>query len=1457
MILVSFSFIINDFSITEYAMNPTGNVVSGQNSIGYASPDADGKAALSNFGYTGSFAFDYDQRSIGVDLGSIKSVNSATLTGTFLNSGTMPMISQIQLYYSNDNVQWNLLSYSSSTNVLVITFTFSSVQARYIKIHSTSTSINVNYGNTNLQNMIAVSTTSLNTCTDTDATQTNNGIYAAGYIILTSPGGNVRSDDSCNSAGKLIEQICTTENGQAIGTFTEVICPVGYVCSSGRCTQQTQNKPPAPTLTLSDASNIDPAVHAFWRLPSQPAEVIGVGQLQIYANAGRISTPSADGTFSNCNSPLGLQWSDYDRTQFGCTVPIGYSSITEFTERLPTQYRGQTVTYFLRINYIKDNGLINSEWSTPQYFSVPQVACIPITWSPDTFTTCPSNTLTQTSNCNTQRTVSGTKTCFSGQTCNVNYNQCFSISSTQTPVISYSSGVLNWFIPSGSKTVNYWQILRNATPLTGYVSNCPTGLYYTSTEQSDWMNCYTNPNSSIVSMNIAPKTQILTYTVRAVWDGGGNSELSDSVSAPSIGTTTPSVVITAPNHSSVAIADLQPLGSVYMFRGITYTSSNLQSGEYIIKFTLNSVESSLSNSLTSAEPSATGAFSISNPTAGALTIVGKLYKNGQLVATSNTVTMTLISGQLQNEIGLCRNAIDDDKDGMCDYDGLNCPNNPEGDSDCPVSVTKISVNNANPVINTEFTVTCESNIANIRSIGAKIGTTNCRWIPNSWNGNTVQFACNAGAVGTKTVECFIDQTLSTQSGANKQATINVQASSGGDSFSCPEKPREFGCAGGSDPTCGAGVDLQITDLLVTQDSITGSQSSLQNRIVDGLNIQIDSKLTLLAKVPGSMFMGVNDHQSDIVLSRADLVLMKDGKEIQRKTITSQDIMTKPTPNGNGYTCTELQPQDKYIKIGEFIPEQLGQITISVEAIASGVTDTNYDNNKKSLNINVIEKKRSCSYGGGYYDSDTADQFLKSEYLCYDGIFYYWKDASSNYYNPFPGSSVASRCQQIGSWYANPVTYKWTRGDVLKDLICNPTSISFSSPVKDSKILISSLIPHPQNANNKIINTRLNRINLPSNVAKIILNATKNNILLGQKTTLGMYELDYPIYLTNPQSGVLTLTATAVDSSGNLVQGISPATINIILTTETLQLKCGNNICDNGETIETCKEDCGTDNCYYPGDSSIFGGRHDKLSYYISQDLCYNGRFFTWLRGAYNIDNVNAKYCQQVGSWYANPTIAGTDWINGLASSNSECSKPEPIAITPFIPPVNPPANEFYAKRPVESNGRIEFIANKDLQITWSVSKGTITQNGIFTAPIVTATEEIILTVTALNPTRSKTGVITIYPPCALPQERDTRDFVCKTKICPIGATPVQYSGSKIIMCEKSDICPQYDTQNMDGFNEWNSKCGPNTGYYTYYVRQYYCPRGTQPINDIGCKLSSGQICKTDCLVKVLVSPIFP
>lgn len=140
---------------------------------------------------------------------------------------------------------------------------------------------------------------------------------------------------------------------------------------------------------------------------------------------------------------------------------------------------------------------------------------------------------------------------------------------------------------------------------------------------------------------------------------------------------------------------------------------------------------------------------------------------------SNAGSYTWGSGYETDEATACSDTYDNDCDTEYDYDGSG-DGVIKGDSDCAVEVTGILVSDTTPVEDTVISVNCTSSVAGVASVKAMVESTDCTL--NTWNSNIAAFDCDVGSPGVKDVTCYVDTSISYQSGSNQVQSIDVQAS---------------------------------------------------------------------------------------------------------------------------------------------------------------------------------------------------------------------------------------------------------------------------------------------------------------------------------------------------------------------------------------------------------------------------------------------------------------------------------------------------------------------------------------------------------------------------------------------------------------------------------------------------------------------------------------------------------
>ncbi|MBO9609609.1 MAG: exo-alpha-sialidase [Paenibacillaceae bacterium] len=128
--------------------------------VGYLDNDTSPlTGAVGNWGYTGAVALDYQQRSIGVDLGSTQRVHAIRLQDSDVTA--RPVQERYAVYASNDNVTYTpvngaLLNSSTVGGKRIHFLEFSGVTARYVKVTTTYTDTGWSLQLSNLQTMVQV-----------------------------------------------------------------------------------------------------------------------------------------------------------------------------------------------------------------------------------------------------------------------------------------------------------------------------------------------------------------------------------------------------------------------------------------------------------------------------------------------------------------------------------------------------------------------------------------------------------------------------------------------------------------------------------------------------------------------------------------------------------------------------------------------------------------------------------------------------------------------------------------------------------------------------------------------------------------------------------------------------------------------------------------------------------------------------------------------------------------------------------------------------------------------------------------------------------------------------------------------------------------------------------------------------------------------------------------------------
>ncbi len=120
----------------------------------------------------------------------------------------------------------------------------------------------------------------------------------------------------------------------------------------------------------------------------------------------------------------------------------------------------------------------------------------------------------------------------------------------------------------------------------------------------------------------------------------------------------------------------------------------------------------------------------------------------------------------------CTDNHNNDCDSECDYEG--CAGSSHGDSDCPIGLTNINVDNLSPDEGTSVSVDCTADVSDVYSIEAMVeGIGECS-LENT-NGLVSTFTCNVGGAGVKDITCYVNPTVSYQTGANQTQQIDVQS----------------------------------------------------------------------------------------------------------------------------------------------------------------------------------------------------------------------------------------------------------------------------------------------------------------------------------------------------------------------------------------------------------------------------------------------------------------------------------------------------------------------------------------------------------------------------------------------------------------------------------------------------------------------------------------------------------
>ena len=154
LVLVLLIFLI---IVSSIQMNPNiSEAKQYTGTVGYLDNDVNpSTGAIQNWGYSQAVALDYQYRSIGIDLGNVKTLNLVRLIEDTGPSRIKK--SDLSLYTSPDNVHYTKVDdwdFYKKDNV--ITLYNLSLTDRYVKIHGHFEDGNFSFSNTNLQNMVEV-----------------------------------------------------------------------------------------------------------------------------------------------------------------------------------------------------------------------------------------------------------------------------------------------------------------------------------------------------------------------------------------------------------------------------------------------------------------------------------------------------------------------------------------------------------------------------------------------------------------------------------------------------------------------------------------------------------------------------------------------------------------------------------------------------------------------------------------------------------------------------------------------------------------------------------------------------------------------------------------------------------------------------------------------------------------------------------------------------------------------------------------------------------------------------------------------------------------------------------------------------------------------------------------------------------------------------------------------------
>ncbi|WJH32844.1 discoidin domain-containing protein [Paenibacillus sp. CC-CFT747] len=124
--------------------------------MGYVNNDPDGTQAVGSWAYKGAAAMDYQNRSVGINLGSPTRVSQLELADS--NTDSRGTLADYKLYYSDDNAAWTPVEMSGvrfdsrmEQGRTLHRFTFAPVKAQFFKVNSLYSDSSWKWQLTNLQ----------------------------------------------------------------------------------------------------------------------------------------------------------------------------------------------------------------------------------------------------------------------------------------------------------------------------------------------------------------------------------------------------------------------------------------------------------------------------------------------------------------------------------------------------------------------------------------------------------------------------------------------------------------------------------------------------------------------------------------------------------------------------------------------------------------------------------------------------------------------------------------------------------------------------------------------------------------------------------------------------------------------------------------------------------------------------------------------------------------------------------------------------------------------------------------------------------------------------------------------------------------------------------------------------------------------------------------------------------